>query len=127
MTEVAQAAPAATARPPKATLAAYRDLVFSPLALPSPPPIRAADLIGWMRWARTEGLELGLNRPERNYESRTGRPYPWLMANVMLDEPGAIGRSFAERFPEVLEYCAVFPVARARCLVLLAQHGGMDV
>jgi hypothetical protein len=105
----------------------FRDLVFSPLALPSPPQIAADELIEWMRWARTEGLKIGLNGPERSYEARTGRQYPWLMANVVLRERGDIGRSFEREFPQLREYCSLFPVGRPRCLVILAQRGGMDV
>jgi len=117
----------ASKRAPEATLDAYRNLVFSPLALPSPPMIDSAALIEWMHWARVEGLKIGLNSPERNFEARTGRRYPWLMANVVFTEPSDIVRSFERQFPEVVEYCRVFPVKRARVLVLLAQRGDMDV
>lgn len=111
----------------EAALDVYRNLVFSPLALPSPPAVDTAALIEWMQWARVEGHKRGLNRPERNYESRTGRRYPWLSANVRFYEPSEIRRSFELKFSEIVEYCDAFPVKRVGALAFLAQHGGLDV
>jgi hypothetical protein len=96
----------------KAALAKYEDLVFSPLALPAPPEVSARRLIAWMTWAREEGHKRGLNRSERGYEARTGRAYPWLMANVYYGERTRVEDSFDEEFPEV---------------ALLAQRGSAEV
>src|SRR5262245_38727949 len=101
-------------------LADYHDLVFSPLALPSPPAVDSARLIAWMNWAREEGHKRGLNRPEREYEA-SGRRYPWLMANVHYGRPGHAEESFAREFPEVLAYARRFPLNDAIFIVLLAQ------
>jgi len=109
------------------TLEHYRDLVFSPLDLPSPPAVDAARLVRWMTWARVEGHKRGLNRAERAYESGTGRQYPWLVANVSLENRTHVEDSFTREFPEIERYADQFPRTDPGCLVLLAQRGGGDV
>lgn len=104
----------------------YRDLVFSPLALPCPPATDTQRLVEWMSWARTEGHKRGLNKPERDYEA-SGRRYPWLMANVDCARPGPVEESFGREFPEVLAYARAFPLRDPVFIVLLAQRGGADV
>jgi hypothetical protein len=108
-------------------LAHFRDLVFSPLALPTPPTVDAGRLVAWMEWARLKGLERGLNRPERGYEAATGKQYPWLMANMQYEQPGEVEESFARDFPEVLAYARSFPLREIRVIALIAQRGGADV
>lgn len=108
------------------TLEAYRDLVFSPLALAAPPAVDTERLISWMTWARDEGHKRGLNQPERGYEAATGRQYPWLMANVHYGRAGHVEESFEREFPEVALYARQFPLREARLVVLLAQRGGTE-
>jgi hypothetical protein len=110
-----------------AALECYRELVFSPLDLPSPPRVDAARLVGWMTWARVEGHKRGLNAAERKYESDTGREYPWLVANVLLENRTHVEDSFAREFPEIERYAARFPGKRPGSLVLLAQRGDRDI
>jgi hypothetical protein len=100
----------------------YRDLVFSPLDLPDPPAIDAAALIAWMEWARPRALQRGLNRPERGYEARTGKRYPWLMTTLRFTDPGATEESFEREFPTVVDFTRLFPLNGLRLLVLLAQR-----
>jgi hypothetical protein len=104
-------------------LAAYRDLIFSPLALPEPPAVDTARLVAWMAWAREEGHKRGLNVPERDYEARTGREFPWLMANVHYGRRSHVEDSFEREFAEVARYARQFPLREARLVVLLAQRG----
>jgi hypothetical protein len=104
----------------------YRDLVFSPLALPAPPPVDNARLIAWMRWAREEGHKRGLNVPERSYEAATRLPYPWLMANVHYGKRSHVEDSFDCEFPAIAAYAGLFPVHAVRLIVLLAQRGNVD-
>jgi len=106
-------------------LEVYRDLVFSPLALPSPPAVDAARLVAWMAWAREEGHKRGLNLPEREYEAASGLPYPWLMANVHYGKRGHVEESFEREFPEVARYTRCFPLRGASFVVLLAQRGNV--
>jgi hypothetical protein len=108
-------------------LARYEDLVFSPLALPEPPQVDAGELVAWMTWAREEGYKRGLNRSERGYEARTGRQYPWLMANVYYIERSHVEDSFDRQFPEVMEYARGFPVDELGGIALLAQRGSAEV
>jgi len=104
------------------TLEIYEDLVFSPLALPSPPKVDAKRLVAWMTWAREEGLKRGLNRAEREYESRRGRPYPWLMASVYYITRSHVEDSFEKDFPELADYARQFPVNEVGGITLLAQR-----
>jgi hypothetical protein len=108
------------------TLEAYRDLVFSPLALPSPPAVDAPRLVAWMEWARLEGHARGLNQPEREYEALTGHAYPWLMANLHYGRRGHVEDSFEREFPQVAAYARRFPLHEARLVVLLAQRSGVE-
>jgi hypothetical protein len=108
-------------------LARYEDLVFSPLALPAPPKVDAKRLVSWMRWAREEGHKRGLNASERNYDGRTGRRYPWLMANVYYLDRSHVEDSFDEEFPRVAEYARGFPMKDVGGIVLLAQRGRTEV
>jgi hypothetical protein len=108
-------------------LADYEDLVFSPLAMPPPPDVDTARLIEWMTWARAEGHKRGLNVPERGYEAATGRPYPWLMANVFYPRPSHVEESFEREFPDLLRYAHSFPLKDLKLVVLLAQRGDIDV
>src|SRR4051812_47865369 len=86
------------------TLECYRDLVFSPLDLPPPPAVDVPHLISWMTWACTEGRKRGLNAAERKYESVTGRQYPWLVANIALENRTHVEDSFTWEFPELERY-----------------------
>ncbi len=108
-------------------LARYEDLVFSPLALPAPPKVDAERLVAWMTWAREEGHKRGLNVSERKYEARTGRRYPWLMANVYYIDRSHVEDSFDAEFPRVAEYARRFPVNDVGGIVLLAQRGSAEV
>jgi len=105
----------------------FRDLVFSPLALPPPPPVDGERLVGWMSWAHAEALKRGHNRSERGYEERTGRRYPWLMATVLLSDPGPVERSFEREFPAIKAYLDLFPFRGVGCLNLLAQRAEAEV
>src|SRR2546430_16929020 len=104
------------------TLEQYRDLVFSPLALPPPPRVDASSLISWMTWARNESRKRGLNVPEKQYEAKTGREYPWLMATIHVAGCGAVAKSFERDFGAVAESGREFPVKKGGWLVLLAQR-----
>jgi hypothetical protein len=104
-------------------LAAYRDLVFSPLALPPPPVVEPGPLVSCMRWACKAGRALGRDVAERGYEARAGRRYPWLSAVVGFGEASGIERSFEREFPGIVEYCGEFPVNGPGWLTLLAQRG----
>jgi len=105
-----------------ARLARYHDLVFSPLALPCPPRVDAARLVGWMAWAREGGRQDNRNNPERSYESLTDGRYPWLMATVDLAARSPIEESFEREFPALARYVAEFPLRGPRTVVLLAQR-----
>ncbi len=87
------------------TLESYEDLVFSPLALPSPPKADTKRLVAWMTWAREEGFKRGLNLPEQGFEARKGRPYPWLMACVYYMNrhltPPSRSRKVIEAMPSI--------------------------
>jgi hypothetical protein len=113
--------PAGRARP--STLEGYRDLLFSPLALPEPPAVDTTRLLKWMAWARDEGLKRGLNVPEREYEARTGKEFPWLMANVHYGRPSHVEDAFDREFAELAAYTRLFPLREKRLVVLLAQRG----
>jgi len=104
------------------TLESYEDLVFSPLALPSPPKADTKRLVAWMTWAREEGFKRGLNLPEQGFEARKGRPYPWLMACVYYMNRSHVEDSFEKEFPELAEYAQQFPVNEVGGITLLAQR-----
>jgi hypothetical protein len=80
-----------------------------------------------MTWAREEGHKRGLNVSERNYETRTGRRYPWLMANVYYIDRSHVEDSFDKEFPQVAGYARLFPVNEVGGIVLLAQRGRTEV
>jgi hypothetical protein len=107
----------------RSTLEAYRDLIFSPLALPEPPAVDIARLLKWMAWARDEGRKRGLNVPEREYEARTGKEFPWLMANVHYGRRSHVEDSFDHEFASLAAYTRLFPLREKRLVVLLAQRG----
>jgi hypothetical protein len=116
----------AAGQPPRrgnSTLEHYRDLIFSPLALPEPPAVDTAHLLEWMAWAREEGLKRGLNVPEREYEKRTGKEFPWLMACVHYGRRGPVEDAFDREFAELAAYTRLFPLNEKRLVVLLAQRG----
>jgi hypothetical protein len=104
------------------SLESYEDLVFSPLALPSPPKVDTESLVAWMTWAREEGLKRAFNLPERGYEARRGRPYPWLMAVVYYMDRSNVEDSFEKEFPELAMYARQFPVNEVGGITLLAQR-----
>jgi len=108
-------------------LAKYEDLVFSPLALPPPPEVDTDRLVAWMTWAREEAHKRGLNRPERGYESSTGRICPWLMATVYYGKRSHVEDSFEAEFPEVARYARLFPLRTLGGISLLAQRGSVPV
>jgi hypothetical protein len=109
------------------TLERFRDLVFSPLALPVPPALNILRLIEWMTWARGEAHKRGLNKPERGYEENTGRQYPWLMATVSYATPSHVEESFEREFPELRRYADHFPLKQVGLIALIAQRGNADV
>jgi hypothetical protein len=109
------------------TLERYRDLVFSPLALPSPPSVDIGQLLSWMTWARKDCRKRGLNASERTYEALTGRQYPWLMATAHIAGATRVDRAFKKEFPEVAEYGRKFPVKGVGWIVFLAQRGSAEV
>jgi hypothetical protein len=106
------------------TLEQYQDLVFTPLALPTPPAVDSAHLVRWMTWAREESLPRGLTKSERGYEAQTGKQYPWLMATVLLAEPGTVEDSFQREFAPVVDYARRLPFKGVRKIFVIAQRAG---
>jgi len=109
------------------TLEQYQDLVFTPLALPTPPAVDSARLVRWMNWAREESLPRGVAKSERGYEAQTGKQYPWLMATVRLAQPGAVEESFQREFAPIVDYARGLTFKGVRCIFVIAQRAGADV
>lgn len=111
----------------KARRERYKDLIFSPLALPSPPAVDTKRLIRWMKWAEKESFKRGYTDRREKFEKTHGRPYPWVVAHVTHWEYGNVEASFERNFPEILDYCRRFPIDGLGQLVLIAQQSGLDI
>ncbi len=96
------------------------DLIYTRLDLPQPPEVDTAALSAWVAEAQRQAIaEDGL------YAQNTGQVYPWVTAYAL--RRNNFDPSFAERFPEIVEYIKNFPTTRWKGISILCQRSDRDV
>lgn len=96
------------------------DLIYTRLDLPHPPAIDRAEFDDWLVSASRT-----LMRSKFAYEASEGKEYPWRGIVACADnvwEP-----EFAQRFPELVRYCGLFPASYWHRVCVLAQRPNASV
>lgn len=92
------------------------DLIYTRLDLPQPPEVDRDKLIAWI----ADHNARAPIQSQTLYEKNADESYPWIAANVV--HQGEFNASFAEAFPEIVEYLGHFPTTKWRSIVVLSQR-----
>lgn len=93
------------------------DLIYTRLDLPQPPEVDREKLTAWINANNArEPIQ-----SQTLYEKNMNQSYPWIAANI-VHQGGDFNPSFAESFPEIVEYLKNFPTTKWRSIVVLSQR-----
>jgi len=105
----------------------FKNLLFCPLDLPTPPEIDYDDFCDW----RIEQAEFNKKHNFTAALADGKQTYPWEVAwatwwnTYNTDEPWIAG--FDKRFPELVEYIKLYPFKQAKSISFLDQKESRDV